>query len=52
MGYSLILIISSWVGAQLGVRLNKTVKSDTVVLILRLVMLGLGIYLILQSFFN
>ncbi|HGH0783635.1 TPA: sulfite exporter TauE/SafE family protein [Staphylococcus pseudintermedius] len=51
-GYSLILIISSWVGAQLGVRLNKTVKSDTVVLILRLVMLGLGIYLILQSFFN
>ncbi|ARJ52016.1 sulfite exporter TauE/SafE family protein [Staphylococcus lutrae] len=48
-GYSIILILSSWVGAQLGVKLNKAVKSDTIVLILRLVMLGLGLYLIIQS---
>ncbi|WP_281182855.1 sulfite exporter TauE/SafE family protein [Staphylococcus schleiferi] len=51
-GYSIILIISSWIGAQIGVKLNKTVKSDTVVLILRLVMLALGVYLIICSFFN
>ncbi|CAD7360346.1 MULTISPECIES: sulfite exporter TauE/SafE family protein [Staphylococcus] len=51
-GYSIILIISSWIGAQIGVKLNKTVKSDTVVLILRLVMLALGVYLIIRSFFN
>ncbi|AVQ34459.1 sulfite exporter TauE/SafE family protein [Staphylococcus muscae] len=51
-GYSLILIVASWIGAKLGVRINRSVKSDTVVLILRMVMLVLGIYLITRSFFS
>lgn len=48
--YGLILILSSYIGAQIGVKVNKTIKSDMVVLILRIVMLLLGLYLILQSF--
>ncbi|QLK85589.1 sulfite exporter TauE/SafE family protein [Staphylococcus sp. 17KM0847] len=51
-GYSIILIIASWIGARLGVKINKTVQSDTVVLILRIVMLVLGIYLIVRSFYS
>ncbi|MCO4328464.1 sulfite exporter TauE/SafE family protein [Staphylococcus hyicus] len=48
--YSVILILSSYIGAQIGVKVNKAIKSDMVVLILRIVMLLLGFYLILQSF--
>ena len=49
-GYSLVLIISSIIGAQIGVRINRTIKSDTVVLLLRTVLLIMGVYLIIKSF--
>lgn len=48
-GYSIILIISSWIGAKVGVNINKHVKSQTVVTILRIVMLALGVYLLIRS---
>ena len=41
-GYSIILIISSVIGAQIGVRVNRSMKSDTVVMLLRTVMLIMG----------
>ncbi|MFO3718606.1 sulfite exporter TauE/SafE family protein [Staphylococcus felis] len=49
-GYSLILIISSWIGAKIGVKINKRVNSQTIVTLLRIVMLALGVYLIMRSF--
>ena len=49
-GYSIILIISSVIGAQIGVRVNRSMKSDTVVMLLRTVMLMMGVYLIIKSF--
>ena len=49
-GYSIILIISSVIGAQIGVRVNRSMKSDTVVMLLRTVMLIMGVYLIIKSF--
>ena len=48
--YSIILIISSYVGAQIGVKINHSIKSETVVLLLRTVMLIMGVYLIIKSF--
>ena len=47
-GYSVALIISS-IGAQIGVKVNRSLKSDTVVMLLRTVMLLLGAYLIIKS---
>ena len=47
--YSIILIISSYIGAQIGVRVNS-IKSETVVTLLRTVMLIMGVYLIIKSF--
>lgn len=48
-GYSIVLIISSVIGAQIGVRVNRSIKSDTVVMLLRTVMLLIGAYLIIKS---
>lgn len=48
--YSIILIISSYIGAQIGVKINHSIKSETVVLLLRTVMLIMGVYLIIKSF--
>ena len=48
-GYSVALIISSIIGAQIGVKVNRSLKSDTVVMLLRTVMLLLGAYLIIKS---
>ena len=48
-GYSIALIISSIIGAQIGVRVNRSIKSDTVVMLLRTVMLLIGAYLIIKS---
>ena len=48
-GYSIILIISSYIGAQIGVKINHSIKSETVVMLLRTVMLFMGIYLIFKS---
>ena len=47
--HAIVLIISSYFGAKIGVRINSKIKSDTVVLILRFTMLILGIYLIIKS---
>ncbi|MFU1791147.1 sulfite exporter TauE/SafE family protein [Mammaliicoccus sciuri] len=47
--HAIVLIISSYFGAKIGVRINSRMKSDTVVLILRFTMLILGIYLIIKS---
>ena len=48
--YSIVLIISSYIGAQIGVRVNHSIKSETVVTLLRTVMLIMGVYLIIKSF--
>ena len=48
-GYSIALIISSIIGAQIGVKINHSIKSETVVMLLRTVMLFMGIYLIFKS---
>ncbi|TDM03731.1 sulfite exporter TauE/SafE family protein [Macrococcus carouselicus] len=47
--YAIILVISSYIGASLGVQINKRAKSETVVLMLRLIMLALGVYLLIRS---
>ncbi|TDL98875.1 sulfite exporter TauE/SafE family protein [Macrococcus brunensis] len=47
--YAIILVISSFIGATIGVQINRRAKSETVVLILRLIMLALGVYLIIKS---
>nr|WP_263313906.1 sulfite exporter TauE/SafE family protein [Mammaliicoccus sp. Marseille-Q6498] len=47
--HAIVLIVSSYFGAKLGVKINSKMKSDTVVLILRFTMLILGIYLIIKS---
>ena len=47
--YALVLVISSYVGAKIGVRINQSIKSNTVVALLRTVMLLLGVYLIIKS---
>ncbi len=47
--YAVILIIASYIGAKVGVQINKKMKSDTVILVLRSIMLLLGVYLIIKS---
>lgn len=48
--YAIVLVISSYLGAKLGVKLNQSMQSNTVVALLRTVMLLLGVYLIIKSF--
>ncbi|WP_436861058.1 sulfite exporter TauE/SafE family protein [Staphylococcus caeli] len=48
--YAIVLIIASYIGAKIGVKVNQSVKSDTVVTLLRTVMLAMGVYLIIKSF--
>lgn len=47
--YALTLIPAAYVGAKLGVKLNKRLDSNTVVFILRMVLFLLGIYMIIDS---
>ena len=47
--YALVLIPAAYIGAKLGVRLNRTLESDTVIFILRMVLLLLGVYMIIDS---
>ncbi|MGV3057887.1 hypothetical protein ACEF20_12375, partial [Staphylococcus epidermidis] len=49
-GYSISLIISIVIGAQMGVRVKRSMKSDTVVMLFRTVLLIMGVYLIIKSF--
>ncbi|HJE01087.1 uncharacterized protein ACUW9N_000023 [Staphylococcus auricularis] len=48
-GYALVLMISSFIGAQIGVKVNQQFKSNTVVTMLRTVLLLLGLYLVIKS---
>ncbi|PTK05472.1 sulfite exporter TauE/SafE family protein, partial [Mammaliicoccus sciuri] len=45
-GDSIILINSSGIGARIGVRVDRSMKADTGVMVLRTVMLIMGVYLI------
>ncbi|WP_323702943.1 sulfite exporter TauE/SafE family protein [Mammaliicoccus sp. Dog046] len=47
--HAIVLIVSSYFGAKIGVKVNSKMNSDTVVLVLRITLLILGIYLILKS---
>ena len=47
--YALVLIPAAYIGAKLGVRLNRKLESDTVIYILRMVLLLLGVYMIIDS---
>ncbi|MDH9161704.1 MULTISPECIES: sulfite exporter TauE/SafE family protein [Staphylococcus] len=48
--YSIVLIIASYFGAKIGVKVNHSIQSSTVVNLLRTVMLLMGIYLIIKAF--
>ncbi|OEL03838.1 sulfite exporter TauE/SafE family protein [Staphylococcus casei] len=48
--YSIVLIIASYFGAKIGVKVNRSIQSSTVVNLLRTVMLLMGIYLIIKAF--
>lgn len=43
------LIPGAWIGGNLGSKLNKKLKGDTVVIILRIILVIMGIRLILQA---
>ena len=45
----LYLLFPSYIGAKIGVKVNHSIKSDTVVMLLRTVMLLIGAYLIIKS---
>lgn len=47
--YALTLIPAAYLGAKFGVKLNRKLDSNTVVFILRMVLLLLGIYMIIDS---
>lgn len=47
--YAIVLILASFIGAKLGVKINKRMKSSSVVTMLRIILLLLGIYLIIKS---
>lgn len=48
--YAIVLVFASYFGAKVGVKINHSVKSETVVILLRTLMLIMGIYLIIKSF--
>jgi len=50
--YALALVPGAWIGAQIGVRLNARLKSKTIVLILRAILIIVGIRLIYQGIFG
>jgi uncharacterized protein len=50
--YALALIPGAWIGAKVGVFLNTKLKSKTIVLILRTILVIVGIRLIYQGIFG
>jgi uncharacterized membrane protein YfcA len=48
--YALLLIPSAYIGAKIGVVINQKFESDKTVSVLRIVLLLLGIYTMIQSF--
>lgn len=49
-GYALILIPAAYAGAKVGVFVNRKFSSESIVTALRIVLLMLGIYMIIQGF--
>jgi uncharacterized protein len=50
--YALALVPGAWIGAKVGVLLNTKLKSKTIVLILRTILVIVGIRLIYQGIFG
>jgi uncharacterized protein len=50
--YALALVPGAWIGAKIGVHLNTRLKSKTIVLILRAILIIVGIRLIYQGIFG
>lgn len=50
--YALALVPGAWIGAKVGVYLNTKLKSKTIVLILRSILIIVGIRLIYQGIFG
>jgi uncharacterized protein len=50
--YALALVPGAWIGAKVGVYLNTRLKSKTIVLILRAILIIVGIRLIYQGIFG
>lgn len=48
--YALFLIPAAFFGAKLGVKINQSLSSDGVVMFLRITLMLLGIYMMLQTF--
>lgn len=49
--YLLFLVPAAFIGARLGVNINQVISSQGTVIVLRLVLMGLGLYMVLQTFF-
>ncbi|ALC89472.1 hypothetical protein AM500_06500 [Bacillus sp. FJAT-18017] len=47
--YAALLVPGAWVGARIGVYLNQRLKSRTIVLVLRIVLIIIGVRLIFQG---
>ncbi|WP_211653753.1 sulfite exporter TauE/SafE family protein [Planococcus alpniumensis] len=50
--YTLAIIPSAYIGAKIGAKLNRSIKSDTLVLVLRLALLLLGLRSIYEGIFS
>lgn len=50
--YTLAIIPSAYIGAKIGARLNRSIKSDTLVVVLRLALLLLGLRSIYEGIFS
>src|SRR5699024_2818983 len=48
--YSIVISIYRYIGSIIVVKVNQSIKSNTVVMLLRTVMLIMGLYLIIKSF--
>lgn len=48
-GYGIILIIATYIGSKIGVRINQALNSQTLSHVLRLGLLILGVYMIIDA---
>jgi uncharacterized membrane protein YfcA len=48
--YAIALIPGAWIGANIGVYLNSKLKSRTIVIILRTILVIIGVQLIYEGF--
>lgn len=49
--YLLFLVPAAFIGARIGVNINQIISSQGTVVALRIVLMGLGLYMMLQTFF-